>query len=544
MRTSSNINYQGQVCKVAVPSPLRRTFDYLPPQKNAQQQLQPGVRVLVPFGNRQLVGVLTDLATGSDLPAKRLKPVIAVLDQTPLYSSSMLKVLRWAALYYQCPIGEVFATALPANLRSGKARTQTLTHWLVIPEWSSTAATLLSRAPKQMQLLQYMAAAGPVSSEQCQGAGFSGQLLRELANKQLIKETNAAASTAVAFTPLPANPDHRIALHAEQADAFGAIQEKLDEFACFLLDGVTGSGKTEVYMRAMQEQLAKGKQCLILVPEIGLTPQTVRRFAERFSCPVVTMHSGLTDNERLDAWNQAYEGGAGIIIGTRSAIFTPLANPGLIVIDEEHDTSFKQQDGFRYSARDMAVVRAREEKICVILGSATPSLESLHNANTQKFTHLRLSARAGKASIADIEVVAIASEVLQGGFSELLLYKIDKHLRQQNQVLVFINRGGFAPVLNCKLCGWAGECENCVAQLTVHSKPPGLRCHHCGAVKPLPAHCPGCQSKNLTTFGMGTQKIETFLSERFADVPVLRIDRDSVRSKARLDEMLAQVHKG
>lgn len=544
MQTSSNSNYQGPVCKVAVPSPLRRTFDYLPPLEADTKQLRPGVRVLVPFGNRKLVAVLVEMANGSDLPRSRLKPVTSILDSAALYSSAMMRVLRWASNYYQCPLGEVFATALPANLRSGKARNQTVSFWRASKDQECNSADLLKRALKQKHLFDFIETTGAVTTSQCQQAGFSVQLLRELDKKNLIESFDEFAARPDKFTPLDSNPEHSIALNPEQADAFASIQTKLDQFACILLDGVTGSGKTEVYMRAMQEQLAKGKQCLVLVPEIGLTPQTVMRFEQRFACPVVTLHSGLTDNERLSAWNMAFEGQAGIVIGTRSAIFTPLANPGLIVIDEEHDTSFKQQDGFRYSARDLAVVRAREEKICVILGSATPSLESLHNANSNKFTHLQLRNRAGNANICAIDIVDISSETLQGGFSELLLYKIEKHLRQQNQVLIFINRRGFAPVLNCNLCGWTAECENCVAQLTVHSKPPGLRCHHCGAVKPMPISCPHCQSKNLTTFGMGTQKIETFLIERFPKVPVLRIDRDSVRSKSKLDEMLEQVNRG
>jgi len=333
-------------------------------------------------------------------------------------------------------------------------------------------------------------------------------------------------------------------LNPEQANAVDAITQALASYSCFLLDGVTGSGKTEVYMRIMQQQLSAGKQCLVLVPEIGLTPQTITRFEQRFPCRIVSLHSGLSDRERLAAWLEARDGSAGIIIGTRSAVFTPMRNPGLIVVDEEHDLSFKQQDGFRYSARDLAVMRAREENVCVILGSATPSLESIYNAQNRKFERLRLNKRAGSASPPSMEVLDISNGSLQCGFSEQLLYKMQQHLDEKQQILVFINRRGFAPILNCSNCGWIAECENCVAQLTVHAVPPGIRCHHCGIVRALPAFCPHCKSRDLTTIGIGTQKIERFLNEYFAPINVLRIDRDSTRSKRKLAELLQQVLQG
>ncbi len=544
MQTSSDSSFHGTVLKVAVPSPLRRTFDYLPPREGEHKHLRPGVRLLVPFGKRQLVGVLVEVANKSDLPRARLKAATAILDREPLYSLAMQRVLRWAGHYYQCPPGEVFATALPAKLRSGKLRTTATQCWRLHANHNIDALDTLHRAPKQRQLYEFIGSLQSASTSQCLQAGYSTALLQELKRKQIIQEFTTIPLPLPAFDPACITTTAPLLLNKQQATACGLICEKLDEFACFLLDGVTGSGKTEVYMRSMQVQLAKGKQCLILVPEIGLTPQTVQRFEQRFSCPVVTLHSGLNDSERLDAWNKAHDGRAGIIIGTRSAIFTPMANPGLIVIDEEHDSSFKQQDGFRYSARDLAVVRAREENICVILGSATPSLESLHNANTNKFTHLHLQNRAGVANAAAIEIVDINNQQLQEGFSELLLYKITKQLQQHNQVLVFINRRGFAPVLNCQNCGWTAECENCIALLTVHSVPPSMRCHHCGVSKHLPNHCPACQAKRLSTIGMGTQKIEAFLKQQFADIPVIRIDRDSVRSKHHLEKLLTQVHTG
>ena len=298
-------------------------------------------------------------------------------------------------------------------------------------------------------------------------------------------------------------------------------------------------------MQVMQAQLARGRQCLVLVPEIGLTPQTISRFEQRFSCAVVSLHSGLNESERLRAWTMARDGSAGIIIGTRSAVFTPMAAPGLIIVDEEHDSSFKQQDGFRYSARDLALIRAREENICVVLGSATPSLESLHNAYSKKFKHLSLGKRAGATAARNsMSVIDIASETLNEGFSEQLLFRIGKHIKSGNQVLVFINRRGFAPILSCQDCGWIAECENCVAQFTVHANPPSLRCHHCGTFNQLPRFCQKCKSKALSTIGIGTQRIEAFLKKQFSGTEVLRIDRDSTRRKASLEKMLEQINRG
>lgn len=361
MHTISDLNYKNTVLRVAVPSPLRRYFDYLPPQHIDLRNVRAGARLLVPFGKRQLVGVLVELATESYLPLSRLKPALEILDREPVYSMQMQRVLNWAAHYYQCPPGEVYATALPAKLRSPKAKKNEQKCWRTNQLPNTEALALLKRSPKQKQLYEFIVRENSPTTARCTEAGFTLSLLRELARKQFIVEQNQEQeitpfdSTSAANLPaFTLNPAQQVALKA--------IENHLDSFACFLVDGVTGSGKTELYMQAMQIQLAKGKQCLVLVPEIGLTPQTVMHFENRFHVPVVTLHSGLNDSERLTAWNAARNGQAGIIIGTRSAIFTPMARPGLIVVDEEHDSSFKQQDGFRYSARDLALVRGREEK--------------------------------------------------------------------------------------------------------------------------------------------------------------------------------------
>lgn len=524
-----------------MPTPLRQIFDYLP---LAEENTSSGMRVKVSFGRQKLVGIVIEVSSGSPLQKQKLKPILETLDTEPLLNDSLFNLLIWAANYYQHPIGEVFSAALPGKLRAGNPLKQRVQLWSCKNGIDEEAKLSLKRAVKQKALLEFIQSNNEVTKTECQQAGFSAQFLQQLAEKNLVQASTRLENSAAAFNPLSKSSNFEIVLNSEQEDAVSTIKKKLATYTCFLLDGITGSGKTEVYMRLMQEQLCKGLQCLVLVPEIGLTPQTISRFEKRFNCPVVGLHSGLNETERMQAWIQAKEGSAGVIIGTRSAIFTPLAKPGLIIVDEEHDSSFKQQDGFRYSARDLAVIRAREEKHCVVLGSATPSLESLQNARTKKFKHLKLTRRTGAEQAAEMEVIDVSTATLQEGFSEQLLYRISKHIQQKNQVLVFINRRGFAPILTCQNCGWICECKNCVAQFTVHKKPVGIRCHHCGAVAQLPRFCPQCKSKELDTFGLGTQRIESFLQNQFMQTPVIRIDRDSTRRKNSLAQMLQQIHRG
>ncbi len=544
MSVEAKVKYRGRVLQVAVPSPMRRVFDYLPLQ---QQQVLPeprvGIRVKVPFGRQQLIGIVVAVVDSSAVEKKKLKHILASLDSEPLLSDAVFQVLLWAANYYQHPLGEVFAAALPAKLRNGIPLRETNKFWTA-SEPSIEEENSLSRAVKQKALLSFIRSEREVTESKLRESGFSKQLLTQLVQKNLIEEHSQTEAAAASFEPLKPESNFDIELNKEQFIAVTTISKALGQYQCFLLNGITGSGKTEVYMRIMQEQLSKGLQCLVLVPEIGLTPQTIAQFKQRFRCVVVSLHSGLNETERMTAWSQARDGSAGIVIGTRSSIFTPLAKPGLIVIDEEHDSSFKQQDGFRYSARDLAVSRAQKESICIVLGSATPSLESLHNAKGDKFVHLHLTQRTGIDQSSKMEVIDVSGEAMVEGFSEQLLYRIRKHIQQDNQVLVFINRRGFAPILNCQTCGWICECENCITQFTVHASPPSIRCHHCGAAARLPRSCPSCKSKDLNTMGIGTQRIETFLQKQFTDTPVIRIDRDSTRRRNSLEKMLEEINKG
>lgn len=333
-------------------------------------------------------------------------------------------------------------------------------------------------------------------------------------------------------------------LNLHQQHAVDSVIQSLEHFQTFLLDGVTGSGKTEVYLQIIASVLKQNKQALILVPEIGLTPQTLARFQQRFAVPITAIHSNLTDRERLDAWLYAEAGTAQIIIGTRSAIFTPFAKLGIIIIDEEHDISFKQQDSFRYCARDLAIVRGRLEQVPVLLGSATPSLESLHNVQRKRYQYLHLPERAGSSIHPTFHLLDIRNQKLDNGLSNVLLKAIQQHVTQGGQVLLFLNRRGFAPVFICHHCGWVANCKRCDANMTLHKNPPYLQCHHCGSTRDVETQCPDCQNTQLFPLGLGTQRLEKTLAELFPNINIARIDRDSTRTKNKLHDMLDNIHSG
>ena len=533
-------NHGEPILRVAVPRPLRRLFDYLPPTGQKVTRFRPGCRIQVPFGSRVLTGFVLETAGRSEFGRERLKPAVAILDEKPLFHPALLQLLQWAAGYYHQPVGEVLASAVPASLRRGAPLYPAMDYWAA----NATPEEITPRARRQRELLAFIMSRESVSRAEVREAGFNPGMLRQLSGRNLLRKLTRSAAPAKVFPPLPPGGLERPALNAGQGAAVAKFQAAGDGFRCALLNGITGSGKTEVYMRLMEDEFASGRQCLVLVPEIGLTPQTVERFRQRFPLPLAVFHSGLGDGERLAAWRAAAEGSAAILIGTRSAVFTPMARPGLIVVDEEHDASFKQQEGFRYSARDLAVMRASMEGIGIVLGSATPSLESFHNAAAGRFLGLELKQRAGGSVPARLLPLDIANQHLPGGLSELALMKIAQHLEAGNQVLVFINRRGFAPVLHCLLCGWMAQCEDCSACLTVHAKPPCQRCHHCDSRQQIPTRCPVCRQDDLATMGLGTQQIEGFLQKEFPATPVLRIDRDSTRGKHGFSKMLGDVARG
>ncbi|PAU86655.1 primosomal protein N' [Pseudomonas sp. WN033] len=532
----------GPILQVALPSPLRRLFDYRAPAGMHPEQLKIGLRVRVSFGQRQLVGLIAGLAEHSDVPAAKLKPALELIDLKPLLPDSLWRLCYWTAQYYQHSLGDTLNCALPVLLRQGEpalARQDVL--WQLCPG-AYPEHPALSRAQKQKLAVQILARhPHGLSHALISQWGLSRDSLEALERKGLVRRISQSPHHC--HEPLPLLREAPLTANAEQQAALAAILET-PGFHAWLLEGVTGSGKTEVYLQAIEHCLRQGRQALVLIPEIGLTPQTLERFRQRFSTPVVILHSGLNDRERLDAWIAARDGEVGIVIGTRSAVFTPLAQPGLLIVDEEHDLSYKQQDGLRYNARDLAVYRGHLENMPVILGSATPSLETLHNAQRGRYRHLRLTQRAGNAQAPRFQCLDIRSRPLEGGLSQPLLQAIDQHLRQGNQVLVFINRRGFAPTLMCHDCGWIAECRRCDARMTVHQAPSHLHCHHCDSQRPLDRHCPKCNGTDLRPIGAGTERTEEHLSQRFPDTPVLRIDRDSTARKDAMQKLLTRIHSG
>nr|WP_272903834.1 primosomal protein N' [Pseudomonas petrae] len=529
--------------RLALPSPLRRLFDYLAPAGVARSALQPGMRLRVPFGRREMIGVLVEVVDHSDVPADKLKPAIAVLDAEAPLPPALFKLCLWTAQYYQHSLGDTLSWALPVLLRQGEpAEARQERFWHAAPD-ASVEDPRIARAPKQKEALRTLAQ---------HPHGVAHQLLSKLMlNRDSLNLLLAKGLVTVEVRghgPVERH-EHWLAqpelpLNTEQRAAYEAIRSGFGSFHASLLAGVTGSGKTEVYLQLIRETLEAGKQALVLIPEINLGPQTLARFEQRFNARIALLHSAVNDRDRLDAWLAARDGEADIIIGTRSALFTPMKNPGLIIIDEEHDGSYKQQEGLRYHARDLALVRAHQEDIPIVLGSATPSLESLHNAHTGRYALLRLTQRAGGAQQPRFLRLDVKSRPLDSGISGPMQQAIGQTLAAGQQVLVFLNRRGFAPTLLCHDCGWLSECPRCDARMTVHQRSGELRCHHCGHVERVPRNCPACGKVDLRPVGAGTERAEERLAILFPDYPVLRVDRDSTSRKDAMNQLFATIQKG
>ena len=511
--------------RVALPVYVYDTFDYT---VNAEQytQAQVGARVLVSFGRQNLVGVMTEKVDPNEAFTGqfKLKAITELLDDEPILDSQLLTLLTWSAQYYQFPIGEVMQSALPGLLRQGRALDILFHLWKITPHDDPDA--LLKRSQKQYDAYQVLKLHPHGTTENILNlSGVETATLKALEKKGLVEcclEPHDFTPTTMqlAQVPLTANVDQKYAIQQ--------ILKAQHHYQTFLLDGLTGSGKTEVYLQVMFEVLQQGKQVLVLVPEIGLTPQTVARFKSRFHCDVALLHSGLNESKRLQAWQHAQTGKASIIIGTRSAIYTPLPKLGLIILDEEHDLSYKQQEGFRYHARDVALYRGHLQGCPVILGSATPSTESYHLAELGKLHLLELNQRAGVAVLPKMHIIDLKIAKKKHGISQTLIEQIKQTLDRKEQVLIFLNRRGYAPILMCESCAWQANCPHCDAHFTLHTQPYAyLHCHHCGTINRLPEHCPECKKQSLKTIGLGTAKLEEHLHELFPHNEVIRVDRDS-----------------
>ena len=522
------------IVRVALDVPLPTLFDYA-----TAEAIAVGQRVLVPFGRKQAVGVVMECAAGSDLAAERIKPVTRVLDDTPPLPAELLVLLQFCSDYYHYPLGMTVLSALPSRLRSGRR--------VAFKEAAQYALSASGRAltpddlPKRKVVQRRIVAA-------LQAGALNPAQLRALSPgaPAALKALRAAGWVEPSAAPVAAAAcafDNAHTLTAEQQRAVDAVARAQD-YACFLLHGVTGSGKTEVYVHLMHRALQRGGQVLLLVPEINLTPQLENYFRSRFPDAVLaSLHSGLSDGERAHNWLNAQAGRARIVLGTRLAVFAPLPQLALLIVDEEHDASFKQQDGLRYSARDAAIFRASQRGAPIVLGSATPSLESYYNAQSGRYTLLQLTGRAlAAAKLPAMRCINISQTVMHHGISENLLREIGLRIERREQSLLFINRRGYAPVLMCSACGWLSGCPNCAGRLVLHLRDRRLRCHHCGYQLRVPPACPSCGDPDLKPVGSGTQRVESALQERFPEARILRVDRDSTRNKGAWNVMRQQIH--
>ena len=530
------------IVRVALAVPLPRFFDYL-----YLPDLTPivGGRVLVPFGSQKRVGIVVDLPASSDVAKEKLKPIIDVLDAESLFNSTTWDWLAWSANYYRAALGDVLFQALPVKLRHGESAVKNDRTFWRITELGKQALESgeLKRAKKQIEALNLLLTQDlEKGNNEISSAIWSALKGKDYVEEIIVPTEQKSWQQALGDNPL-VNFDNRLTLNKQQALAFSQLLFQ-EGFNVWLLEGVTGSGKTEIYLQYIEEVLKKGKQVLVLVPEIGLTPQTVRRFQARFNVEINVLHSNLNDTQRLNVWERARTGQSAIVIGTRSALFTQFSDLGLIILDEEHDGSFKQQDGWRYHARDLGIVLAQKLNIPILLGSATPSLESVNNVQNGKYHHLVLSKRAGNATALRQFVIDLKHQRIQNGLSEPLLQRMQEHLEKGNQVLLFLNRRGFAPVLLCHECGWIDECHHCEKPYTYHQHQRVLRCHHCGAQKTVPMQCDHCGSTHLVTTGLGTEQLEETLKARFPQYNIARIDRDSTARKGKLEGYLEDIQQG
>ncbi len=528
------------IIRVALDMPLSTLFDYVLADSVA---VMLGQRVIVPFGRKQVVGVVMECAADSELATERIKPVLQVLNEIPPLPAELLTLLRFCSDYYHHPLGATVLSALPVRLRSCEPVTlkEALQYTLSDSGWALDLSLLPKRKVVQQRILVALQA-GALSAAQLRALSPSAPIaLKALLQTGWVESVPLKPSLTLSKQGLTFNNAHT--LTAAQQQAVDAVTQS-NGFGCFLLHGVTGSGKTEIYVHLMHRMLLQGGQVLLLVPEINLTPQLENYFRSRFpDAELVSLHSGLGDSERTQNWLRAQSGQARIVLGTRLAVFTPLPQLALVIVDEEHDASFKQQEGLRYSARDVAIFRANQHDVPIVLGSATPSLESYYNAQSGRYRLLQLTERAlAAAKLPTVRCINTSHAFMQHGVSEQLLTALEQNLQRGEQSLVFINRRGYAPVLMCTACGWLSDCPNCAGKLVLHLQDKRLRCHHCGHQVRVPHACPNCGNADLQPVGIGTQRVESALQERFPEARILRVDRDSTRNKGAWNTMRQQIH--
>ena len=526
------------ISKVALDVPLDRLFDYL----DGGFSVQVGERVVVPFGRRNVVGVVIEKSDSSEFALEKLKTIIQVFDDELPIDPSTFSLLKFCADYYQYPFGQALLASLPTRLRQTEpavSRKQYL--YSLTPEGMGADPDLIP-ARQSVQRKVFAALQQSTLSESAlkEISASWRQAIETFRVQGWVHAEQVLAGFKSAIEAAPPPP-----LNDEQQVAVNAVTEAANTFKPFLLHGITGSGKTEVYMQILQQALADNNgQALVLVPEINLTPQLEARFRNRLPhLPLVSLHSNLGESERLQNWRLAQSGQARIIIGTRLAVFTPIPNLKIVMVDEEHDGSYKQQDSMRYHARDVAMVRAQRSKVPIVMGSATPALETWHNAQSGKYTLLSLHSRAvAQSALPNIRCIDTTKQESNNGLTQVLVHAMRERLAKGEQSLLFINRRGYSPVLLCSACHWIAPCMRCSSRLVVHLKQGRLRCHHCGHEQKIVRQCPSCGNADLHPTGHGTQRLEETLKALFPTARIQRVDRDSTSRKEALNDILTAVH--
>jgi len=550
-----------RIALVGLDLPLANSFDFLLP---AGIKAGIGSLVIVPFGRQRMVGIVVGLRDDSDVPADKLRPVESAKSGVPPLSAEIIAVFRFCADYYHCSIGQIALNAIPPVARTLKDLPRQDGGTLAVTaDGRAGLAAMPARAAAQRAMLSLLsggAMSGPAlrralprSSATLKRLMALGWIERvEEADLKAGQEAHTAAHVAM-HSPPPGNhtvQQHTHTLNGDQQVAANAVNDVIRDgdgrFQAFVLDGITGSGKTEVYLAAIAAALAQGRQALVLVPEINLTPSFLRHVRSRFlSHHIAPAHSGMAGGARYTAWRAAQDGEADIVIGTRLAVFTPMPRLGLIIVDEEHDSSFKQQEGVRYSARDVAVFRASIAKCPVVLGSATPSIETLDNVERGRFTRLVLRERAiAQAALPTVSFINLDAEKAPDGITQSLIRAIDETVKRGEQAMLFINRRGFAPALVCGSCGWMPECKRCSARMVFHRAAKRLKCHHCGAEARAPTLCGDCGSSDLHPAGQGSERIEDALTAAFPSLRIARVDRDSTRKRGSAERIFLAAEKG
>ena len=522
----------------AIALPLYRVFEY---RIDDNEPVVAGMRYRLPFGQGTRTGVVLSVSDSSEYATERIKPIETRLDQRPLLGEHILALANWMAEYYLQPIGDVIFQCLPGYLRGARAhQSLRVKRWRLVDGEIDAIDRLQRRSPRQFEIGQALLRQpdGMTAVQLKQINSNWHAVVRTMEDKQLLRWEWVDASVSPVFT------SEQPQLSDEQDAILGEMEPRLRHFAVHLLDGVTGSGKTEIYLRLIQSRLTDGLQVIYLVPEIGLTNQLIDRVRQRFGDCFATSHSGLTDYQRYQAWDRFRRGDVSIMLGTRSTLFSQCERLGMIIIDEEHDHSYRQQDGVRYHARDVAIKRAQMLDIPIVLGSATASLESIANCERETWFRYRIDHRPTRYPPPPIQLIDVRNSRFEFGCAAPTLARIESHLANAGQVLVYLNRRGFAPVVMCHECGWQSQCLNCDARLTLHHSLQTLLCHHCGFSQAIPETCPDCGHDEVKHYGVGTEQLEQGLRSRFPDTPVLRVDRDVISSRDALKARLQQLQGG